>query len=156
MKRSHADSAQVGRMPLEDMLVGLDAERFAVLATSDHGKPYTSLIAFALTSDRRMLVFSTPRDTRKYENIRSQPAVSILLDDRWRGGEDPRMAQAITLLGTAKEVKAAARKAQCRAVLISRHPELASFVDEPGTALITVSIKQAIHVTQLQTVSSWP
>jgi nitroimidazol reductase NimA-like FMN-containing flavoprotein (pyridoxamine 5'-phosphate oxidase superfamily) len=156
MKRSQADSAREGRMSLEDMLVGLDAERFAVLATSDHGKPYTSLISFALISDRRMLVFSTPRETRKFENICNQPAVSILLDDRWRGGEDLRMAQAITLLGTAKEVKAAARKVQCRAALINRHPELASFVDKPGTALIAVSIKQAIHVTQLRTITSWP
>jgi nitroimidazol reductase NimA-like FMN-containing flavoprotein (pyridoxamine 5'-phosphate oxidase superfamily) len=155
MKRSHSDSAQEERI-LEDMLASLDAERFAVLATSDHGKPYASLIAFALTSDRRMLVFSTPRETRKYENIRNQPSVSILLDDRWRGSDDLRKAQAITLIGTAREVKGAARRVQCRAVLINRHPELASFIDEPGTALIAVFIKQAIHVTQLQTISSWP
>ena len=59
------------------MLKAFDALRFAVLATSDNRTPYTSLIAFALTPDRHTLIFATPKATRKYENINSQPAVSI-------------------------------------------------------------------------------
>jgi len=36
-------------------------EYFAVLATDDHGQPYTSLVNFALTPDCKAVIFATPR-----------------------------------------------------------------------------------------------
>jgi len=149
-------SQQDSRMTLEEMLKAFDALRFAVLATSDKGSPYTSLIAFALTPDHRTLIFATPKATRKYENIISQPAVSLLLDNRSQEAGDVHRAQAVTLLGSAKEVSTPAQKDACRAVLVNRHPELAAFLDDPGTALIAVTIHQAVHVAHFQDVSRWP
>ena len=143
-------------MTLKGMLKAFDALRFAVLATSDNGAPYTSLIAFAMTPDRRTLIFATPKATRKYENINSQAAVSILIDNRSQEAGDILGAQAVTLLGTAKEVQTTAQNKTCRAVLVKRHPELALFIDEPGTALIAVTIHQAVHVAHFQDVSRWP
>ena len=144
------------QMPLEEMLKAFDALRFGVLATSDRGKPYTSLIAFALTPDRRTLIFATPKATSKYENIINQPAVSILIDNRSQEAGDIHGAQAVTLLGTAKEVSTTAQQKACRAVLVNRHPELAAFIDEPETSLIAVTIHQAVHVARFQDVSRWP
>lgn len=97
-------SQQDRRMTLEEMFESFDTLRFAVLATSEQGSPYTSLIAFALTPDRHTLIFATPKATRKYENIISQPAVSILVDNRSQEAGDIQGAQAVTLLGTAQEV----------------------------------------------------
>jgi nitroimidazol reductase NimA-like FMN-containing flavoprotein (pyridoxamine 5'-phosphate oxidase superfamily) len=142
-------------MPLEEMLQAFDALRFGVLATSDKGKPYTSLIAFALTPDRHTLIFATPKATSKYENISSEPAVSILLDNRSQDAEDIHRAQAVTLLGTAKDVITDVQKAEYRTLLLERHPELAAFIDEPGTSLIAVSLQQAVHVANFQNVSRW-
>jgi len=149
-------SQQDSRMTLEAMLEPFDALRFAVLATSEQGSPYTSLIAFALRPDRHTLIFATPKATRKYENIISQPAVSLLLDNRSQEAGDIHGAQAVTLLGTAIEVSTPAQKEACRAVLVNRHPELAAFLDDPGTALIAVTIHQAVHVAHFQDVSRWP
>lgn len=143
-------------MPIEKMLAAFDALRFAVLATSDKGKPYTSLIAFALTPDHHTLIFATPKATSKYKNIKSEPAVSILLDNRSQDAEDFHSAQAVTLLGTAKEVRTAAQKAEYRQILVNRQPELAAFIEEPGTSLIAVKIRQAVHVERFQNVSRWP
>jgi nitroimidazol reductase NimA-like FMN-containing flavoprotein (pyridoxamine 5'-phosphate oxidase superfamily) len=142
-------------MPLEEMLKAFDALRFGVLATSDKGKPYTSLIAFALTPNRRTLIFATPKATSKYENMISEPAVSILLDNRSQEAEDVHRAQAVTLLGTAKDVIIDAQKAEYRTLLLERHPELAAFIDEPGTSLIAVTLQQAVHVANFQNVSRW-
>lgn len=143
-------------MSLEKMLAAFDAQRFAVLATSGMESPYASLIAFAMTSDGRTLIFATQRTTSKYENMKGRPAVSILLDNCSQHTDDLRNAQAITLLGTAKEVKTGARKAEYRTLLAGRHPELASFIDDPGTALIAVAIRQAVYVARFQDVSYWP
>lgn len=149
-------SQQDSRMTLEEMLKAFDALRFSVLATSDKGSPYTSLIAFALTPDHHTLIFATPKATSKYENIKSQPAVSILIDNRSQESGDFQGAQAVTLLGTAEEVITPAQKEACRTVLVNRHPELAAFIDEPGTSLIAVTLHQAVHVAHFQDVSRWP
>lgn len=156
MDRKKSRSEPGRQMTIEEMLKAFDALRFAVLATSDKGRPYTSLIAFALTPDRHTLIFATPRATSKYENISSEPAVSILLDNRSQDVEDFHSAQAVTLLGTAKEVRIAAQKAEYRQILVNRHPELAAFIDEPGTSLIAVTVRQAVHVAHFQDVSRWP
>ena len=156
MNKQPLKSKKGRRMTLKGMLTAFDALRFAVLATSDNGAPYTSLIAFAMTPDRRTLIFATPKATRKYENINSQAAVSILIDNRSQEAGDILGAQAVTLLGTAKEVQTTAQNKTCRAVLVKRHPELALFIDEPGTALIAVTIHQAVHVAHFQDVSRWP
>lgn len=156
MDRKKSRSEPGRQMPIEKMLAAFDSLRFAVLATSDKGKPYTSLIAFALTPDRHTLIFATPKATSKYKNIKSEPAVSILLDNRSQDAEDFHSAQAITLLGTAKEVRTAAQKAEYRQILVNRQPELAAFIEEPGTSLIAVTIRQAVHVERFQKVSRWP
>jgi nitroimidazol reductase NimA-like FMN-containing flavoprotein (pyridoxamine 5'-phosphate oxidase superfamily) len=103
MKRRESESKQASQMSIEEMLAPFEALRFAVLATSEEGKPYTSIIAFALTADRRTLIFATSSATRKYRNIITQPAVSILLDNRSQNAYDIDNAQAVTLLGTAKK-----------------------------------------------------
>lgn len=155
MDNNKSRSEPERQMPLEEMLKAFDALRFGVLATSDKGKPYTSLIAFALTPDRRTLIFATPRATSKYANMRCEPAVSILLDNRSQNAADIHRAQAVTLLGTAKDVITDTRKAEYRTLLLERHPELAAFIDEPGTSLIAVTLQQAVHVANFQTVSRW-
>lgn len=156
MKKQEPKPKGPKRMTLEDMLADFNALRFGVLATSDKGKPYTSLIAFALTPDRHTLVFATSRATSKYRNICGQPAVSILLDDRSQNADDLHRARAVTLIGTAKEVSAAAQRKEYRLMYVNRHPELASFIDEPDTALVAVTVRQALHVARFQDVSRWP
>jgi nitroimidazol reductase NimA-like FMN-containing flavoprotein (pyridoxamine 5'-phosphate oxidase superfamily) len=56
-------------------------EYFAVLATDDDGKPYTSLINFALSPDCKAVIFATPRATRKYRNMIKTKCVALLIDN---------------------------------------------------------------------------
>ena len=129
--------------------------RFAVLATSDEGRPYTSLIAYALTPDCRTVIFATKKATQKYRNLKEQPSVSILIDNRSQTPQDLGHAEAVTLLGTAKPLRAGARKEEYTGIFTARHPQLADFVNDPGTALLAMTIEQAVHVTQFQNVSVW-
>ncbi len=70
---------QKGTAAIPERLKTLDAHgHFAVLATDDNGRPYTSLVAYALTPDMRQLVFATPKKTRKYANIIRSSNVALL------------------------------------------------------------------------------
>lgn len=139
----------------KQMLASLENMRFAVLATSDEGGPYASLIAFAFTPDCKTVIFATPKATRKYRNMRSQKSVSILIDNRSQTPEDLSRAEAVTLVGTVRPVRTGARKEEYSKLFSDKHPQLASFINEPGTALMAVVIEQAIHVTRFQDVSAW-
>jgi heme iron utilization protein len=142
---------------LERMLASFDGLPFAVLATSDNGRPYTSLVAFALTPDRRTLIFGTPRATNKYRNLVAQPAVSVLIDNRSQTVADLRDARAVTLLGSARELQGAAvESAEFRRVFKEKHPELRGFIDAPETVFFAVTIEQAVHVARFEDVSYWP
>ncbi len=156
MNRQPSGSKRARPINLKEMLTAFDALRFAVLATSDKGNPYATLIAFALTPDRHTLIFATSKTTSKYKNIKNQPAVSILLDNCSQHADDLHNAQAVTLLGTAKEVRTTAQKAEYRVIFVERHPELTAFIDEPGTSLIAVTIRKAVHVEHFQDISVWP
>jgi heme iron utilization protein len=155
MKRQHSRSKRGEERNLKQMLSSFEDLRFAVLATSDEGRPYASLVAFAFTPDSQTVIFATPKATRKYRNMRSQPSVSILIDNRSGTPEDLSRAEAVTLVGAARPVRAGVRKEEYREVFREKHPQLAGFMDNPGTALMAVTIEQAIHVTRFQDVSAW-
>ena len=153
-KRMRADNSSEGNK-LRQVLASFDDLRFAVLATSDEGRPYASLIAFALTPDRTTVIFATPKATRKYRNMMRQRFVSILIDNRSQTPEDLSHAEAVTLVGTARPVRAGLRKTEYSKIFSDRHPQLAGFIHEPDTALVAVVIEEAIHVTQFQNVAAW-
>jgi heme iron utilization protein len=155
MKKQHSRSNREDERNPKQMLVSFEDLRLAVLATSDEGRPYASLIAFAFTPDCQTVIFATPKATRKYRNMMSQKSVSILIDNRSGNPEDLSRAEAVTLVGTARPVRTGARKEEYRKVFRKKHPRLASFIDDPGTALMAMIIEQAIHVTRFQDVSAW-
>jgi len=140
---------------LWQMLAPFDDLRFAVLATSEEGRPYTSLIAFTFSPDRQTVIFATPKATRKYRNIRVQPSVSILVDNRSQKPEDLSNAEAVTLTGTARPLRGGARKKEYSRIFMAKHPQLVDFINKSDTALIEMAIEEVVHVTRFQHVSTW-
>ena len=87
----------------------LDAQRLGVLATNKDGQPHSRLVAVAGTVDLKCLLFCTSRTTSKYENIRIDPRVSLLMDNRSNMKSDFTDALAVTALGMASEPQRADR-----------------------------------------------
>ena len=77
------DRVKKGTTSVLDRSTALNKDQLhAVLATVLDGQPYTSMIAYALTPDKKRIVFSTPRKTQKYRNILNNSRVSLLIDTR--------------------------------------------------------------------------
>ena len=123
----------------------------AVLATVLDGQPYTSMIAYALTLDKKGIIFSTPRKTQKYRNILNNSRVSLLIDTRSNTSRDYMSAESLTILGNAM---ARGRKwSELVGVLVRKHPDLNKVMRSTETKLILVKISRCIHVTRFQTIS---
>lgn len=127
------------------------SQRLGVLATSQQGQPYTSLVAFAFSEDLRQLYFATTRATRKFANLQSDPRVSLLIDSRSNRSDDFREAVAVTALGSAREVTGQERQKLMDAYLV-RHPSLEEFLRTPTCALLRIKVRRYALVSRFQNV----
>lgn len=132
----------------------LDSQQLAVLATSRHGQPYTSLVAFAFDADLRRLTFATTRATRKFANLLAEPRVSLLIDNRSHRSSDFREAMALTAFGRAVEVSGH-EKQHLLEEYLRRHSGLREFVSAPTCALLQVSVERYALVRRFQDVVEW-
>jgi nitroimidazol reductase NimA-like FMN-containing flavoprotein (pyridoxamine 5'-phosphate oxidase superfamily) len=145
-----------GRVSVPTRLKYLDrTQRHAVLATLSVRGPHGCLIAFVLTKDGKNIVFATPVKTAKHRNMIRDSRVSLLIDSRKNSCRDYLDAEAVTVFGRAREIKEGKRWAELATLLVSKHPELQSFVATPMTALMLVTITRCVHVGKFQSVSVW-
>lgn len=130
----------------------LAEQRLAVLATSESGRPYTSLVAFAATGDMHNILLATERATRKYVNLSAEPRVALLIDSRTHQDSDLEQAVAATALGWAETLEGDER-AMLQETFLARHPSLDRFVRSPSCALIRVRVEVYYLVRSFQQVS---
>ena len=129
------------------------SQKLAVLATVDPtGSSYASLIAFAATADLQKIVFATSRATRKFANIRHNPKISLLVDNRSNREDDFHDAKAVTVLGLAEIIEPAAPTGDLAVLYLEKHPYLEDFLASPSTAFILVSVSRYFLVSRFQEV----
>lgn len=147
----------------EDAMTRVEAEirelcleqPFAVLATQGEGQPYTNLISFAISDNLNQLVFSTPAQTRKYDLIRKNKEVSLMIDNRDQQPESINLIRAITITGTARILEDAREIEHWSDLLVKRHIYLERFVKSPSSSLILVDIIRFFYVRRFQEVYQW-
>lgn len=145
-------STDQGIQPVLRKLFG--SQRYAALATDDHGQPFASLMAFAATEDLRQIVVLTERNRRKFANLEANRRVALLIDDRENKGSDTQDAVAVTAIGEAREADPVAGAA-LRGLFLVRHPYLASFAASPACAVVTVKISSYLLVSRFENVLEW-
>ena len=128
---------------------------FAVLATQGEGQPYASLISFAMSSDLKHLVFSTPSQTRKFDLILKNKKVSILVDNRSQQPESINLISGITITGRARALTEPAEVEPWSEMLIKKHSYLHKFVKSPSSSLILVDTIRFFYVRRFQDVYQW-
>ena len=145
----------------EDTMLGerirgmVESERFAVLSTQSEGQPYASLIAFATSADLCTMVFSTHITTRKYRLLVNCDHIALLVDSRSSGETDMMEIEAFTATGRATQLGAGPEFNHWAGVLVERHPQIASYVYSPTSALFRVDIIRYFHVRRFQEVRQW-
>jgi general stress protein 26 len=121
----------------------LRMQRFGVLATDNVGKPHNCLVAFAEENNLKCLLFATDRNTRKFRDVKVNPNVAILIDNRSNSESDLSNAIAVTARGSAQEASIEEHK-QFAKLYLAKHPYLADFVSSPETALIKIIVNEYI------------
>jgi hypothetical protein len=128
---------------------------FGVLCTQGQAQPYGSLVAFAFSEDLSYAVFATPVATRKYRLLSDCDHIALVVDNRPQYPADMMKVEAVTATGRTTEVERGPRFEQYSKLLVSRHPQLASFVRASSCALFRIDIFRFFHVTRFQEVGQW-
>lgn len=135
-------------MDLKDRIKKLLADQpLAVLATSNNDKPHTTLIAQVTKLKDKELIFATTIKSRKAQNIKKNPSVSIFIDNRRNTYLDFKDAIGVTIKGKVKPTKN-----QYKKIFLKKHPYLQDFVKSPSTSLFKVEIENIEAVVNFQEV----
>lgn len=129
----------------------LNSRNAGVLATSRDDRPYANVVAFSVSEDLSEMVFATPRQSRKYENLTANPRVAVLIDNRENETMDFQNAIAATTIGEARELTDSDRE-RCLAHYTARHPELNDFARETSTAVFKIAVEKYVMVSRFQNV----
>jgi len=108
-------------------------------------------MAFAATPDLKQLIVATERDTKKYANLRAEPRVALLIDNRSNVPSDTKEAVAVTVMGRAADASPSERDSLLP-LFLAKHPLLEDFVTSPTCALITVQVETYLVVQRFQEV----
>jgi len=126
-------------------------QRFAVIATQASNEPYTSLVAFSSTEDLSYLIFATLRQTRKYENIRKNAKISMLIDNRENLSSDVKNAIAVTVVGNATEIIDI--RQHFMDIHLKKHPYLREFLQDSNCVLFGLAVEKIFIVRQFQQIT---
>jgi nitroimidazol reductase NimA-like FMN-containing flavoprotein (pyridoxamine 5'-phosphate oxidase superfamily) len=97
------------------------------------------------------LFFVTPKTTRKFENLKADSRVSILVNSSTNQAVDFHRAVSVTVVGEATEIVGSERQPILEQYL-EKHPHLEDFVRSPSCALVRVLAKSYFMVQNFQNV----
>ena len=123
-------------------------QRLAVLSSNMNDQPYPSLVAFAHTEDLQTLFFATLRSSKKYENIKKNPKISMLIDNRRNSPSDIADATAVSVFGTASEIDD--KDNPNMNMYLRKHPYLKDFIDMPDCALLKIKVEKLKVISNFQ------
>jgi heme iron utilization protein len=132
----------------------LGSQQLAVLSTQREGQPYSSLMAFAFTSDLANIVVATGKSTRKHQNLIQESRVSLLIDNRSNSENDFHAAMAVTVIGKALLIEPSERP-EYEKMYLQRHPYLEKFLSSPTTAFVKIAVSHYILVSHFQDVMEY-
>lgn len=133
----------------------LESQAFAVLATQGKGLTVASLVTFDSSFDLKNIVFATPRNTEKFNLIDKDENISILVDDRSMHQDSINEISALTIIGRARILSNEKEILEWGNLLTKKHPNLASFVKAPTSAVILVEVVRYQYVKKFQEVWEW-
>ncbi len=138
-------------LSLQDKLYKLfSSQKLGVLATQDKKNPYTSLVAFACSDNLREIVFATPKATRKFANINSNPNVSFFIDNRTNKSTDFRKGIGVTVLGCVRNIH---KNNKLPKLYLTKHPQLDSFLASKSCVLLCIDVSSYYIVERFQSVT---
>lgn len=125
-------------MPIPEEMARMIRERdLCVLATSAGDVPHASLMSYAVEPDLQYIHMATPANSRKWANLKKNPNMALLIDEREKSVSGNRsQARALTVGCELFPVDDDNEKARILGILAAVHPHLKDFLAQPEIEII--------------------
>jgi nitroimidazol reductase NimA-like FMN-containing flavoprotein (pyridoxamine 5'-phosphate oxidase superfamily) len=138
---------------LRERLVELfNSQIVSVLGTSASDEPYSCLVGFEFTPHLKEVVFATMRNRLKYRQIRANPLVSLMIDNRKNTPSDFDTTTSVTVVGVATDTENPEREKLAK-MLVRKNPFLSDFVQSPECAVVKIGIEKMYIVDNFESVT---
>ena len=112
-----------------------------VLATVSGASPHCSLMSYVADTDCQEIYMVSHKNTKKYQNLTNNPAVSLLIDSREISlSPGKKRSLALTVTGIFQQDAPAEKKRAVRELLRGKHPDLGALLDDSGAEIIVLKI----------------
>jgi nitroimidazol reductase NimA-like FMN-containing flavoprotein (pyridoxamine 5'-phosphate oxidase superfamily) len=126
---------------LETMKALVRGKDMCVLATSANNKPHCSLMAYVTNEQCDEIYMVTDKLTRKYSNLKENPAACVLIDTRDDDTGLGRLrAKALTVTGCFQEIDQE-KKDVVQKELLRKHPHLSELIFLPGATVLSLKVE---------------
>jgi nitroimidazol reductase NimA-like FMN-containing flavoprotein (pyridoxamine 5'-phosphate oxidase superfamily) len=124
---------------IRDLVKGKDT---CVLATVSGSAPHCSLMAYVTDDECREIYMVSHKQTKKFQNLMKNPAVSLLIDTREEdAGSGPSNTKALTVNGMFQKIEEGTKKGFVRAKLLEKHPHLKEFAQHSDAEIFSVKVE---------------
>jgi len=124
---------------IKDLLKGKDT---CVLATVSGSAPHCSLMAYVTDDECREIYMVSHKQTKKFQNLMKNPAISLLIDTREEDAGSRRSnAKALTVNGMFQKIEEGTKKDFVRARLLERHPHFKEFAHHSDAEIFSVKVE---------------
>lgn len=125
----------------EGILKVIHNQNICVLATSAGNSPHTSLMAYVCDEECKNIYMLTHRDSKKFNNICDNSAVSLLVDTRLEKNKDnSEKTRAVTISGRAVFFKDPEQEEKAKQKIVLAHENLVTFANQPQAITFSVQI----------------
>jgi len=128
----------------------LAGQHLAVLGTSDHGHPYTSLVVYSEFPSLNHIVFYTLRNRIKYRNLKNDSRVSLYIDSRDRWQKDPSTVEGLSITGVAWEVKRSEEFEEAKQVYLQKNPHMDFIASDGDASLFRINVETYKYVVNFE------
>lgn len=119
----------------------LKENQLCVLCTESQGMPHCSLMTYILNEEGKMLYLITSMNSRKYNNLKENANVSVIIDSRQQlevGSKHP--ITSVTFDGEFFEIEKPMLE-EMRAQFGARHPELEEILVQDSCVIFGIRLK---------------
>lgn len=120
------------------------AQDICVLATASEKGPYCSFMAYASNTSCTEIYMVSFRDSRKYRNMRENPSVCLLIDNRRETSTRYTEIEALNISGRFQPIIEESERALIHEELSKRHPGLTDLFENPGVETIKIIIESVL------------
>jgi nitroimidazol reductase NimA-like FMN-containing flavoprotein (pyridoxamine 5'-phosphate oxidase superfamily) len=125
----------------------LSRQLYGILATSGETHPHMNLVAFLASEDLKTVVFFSPENSEKIDNIKRSPGIALFADNRTNTREDITTVTSVTIYGNAALPGKSEKAAAWIERYIEKLPHMKDFASLETNILVKIDI-DSIHVVR--------